>query len=308
MQWAKKQSGFTIVELLIVVVVIAILAAITIVSYNAITDRTKQSAAQSLVEQVNKKILAYAVVNGETYPPDLDAIGISASDQANLQYSVNYSASPPTYGLTATNGKYSYYTSSTVSQPTSGGYPGHSANGVAAITNMSTNPSVENDTSGFSGANGSTISRQSAAAIFGSNGLRVVTPSGGVTDSGVRIAYLSGLNSGQKFTISVSVRAVTAGTYRLSLQGTSAGGSSGFSQPITLSANQVGRITYLMTTAAAGDITGYILRTNTATSTFDIDGVMIIQGDVTSGYADGDTSGWVWNGNAGNSTSKGVPI
>ena len=40
-------NGFTIVELLIVVVVIAILAAITIVSYNGISNRAKSSAVQA---------------------------------------------------------------------------------------------------------------------------------------------------------------------------------------------------------------------------------------------------------------------
>lgn len=44
MQWAQKQKGFTIVELLIVIVVIAILAAITIVSYNGVTSRARSLA------------------------------------------------------------------------------------------------------------------------------------------------------------------------------------------------------------------------------------------------------------------------
>ena len=39
-----KNQGFTIVELLIVVVVIAILAAITIISYAGITARANESA------------------------------------------------------------------------------------------------------------------------------------------------------------------------------------------------------------------------------------------------------------------------
>jgi general secretion pathway protein G len=47
--WAKQkqQSGFTIVELLIVIVVIGILAAITIVAYNGVQNRAKTAALTS---------------------------------------------------------------------------------------------------------------------------------------------------------------------------------------------------------------------------------------------------------------------
>ena len=41
-QWVSKKSGFTIVELLIVVVVIAILAAISIVAYAGIQNRANE--------------------------------------------------------------------------------------------------------------------------------------------------------------------------------------------------------------------------------------------------------------------------
>lgn len=61
MQWEnKKQSGFTIVELLIVVVVIAILAAISIVAYNGITERARTSAAKSYASQLKHRDLADA--------------------------------------------------------------------------------------------------------------------------------------------------------------------------------------------------------------------------------------------------------
>jgi prepilin-type N-terminal cleavage/methylation domain-containing protein len=55
----QAQQGFTIVELLIVIVVIAILAAITIVSYNGITARANTSSAQSAASTVIKKAEAY---------------------------------------------------------------------------------------------------------------------------------------------------------------------------------------------------------------------------------------------------------
>ena len=61
MQWAKNQkNGFTIVELLIVVVVIAILASITIVSYNGITERARVAGGKSFAAQLLRRDIAQA--------------------------------------------------------------------------------------------------------------------------------------------------------------------------------------------------------------------------------------------------------
>lgn len=51
-----KQTGFTIVELLIVIVVIAILAAITIVAYNGIQERARVQSANSDLNSLTKAI------------------------------------------------------------------------------------------------------------------------------------------------------------------------------------------------------------------------------------------------------------
>ena len=63
----RKTEGFTIVELLIVVVVIAILAAITIVSYNGIQNRANDSAAKSEVSQNAKTIANAATITGGAF-------------------------------------------------------------------------------------------------------------------------------------------------------------------------------------------------------------------------------------------------
>ncbi len=68
--WERKESGFTIVELLIVVVVIAILAAITIVSYNGIQQRAQESSRAAMLNTYVKGLSMYAAKYG-TYPGDL---------------------------------------------------------------------------------------------------------------------------------------------------------------------------------------------------------------------------------------------
>lgn len=60
MQIRRDTRGFTIVELLIVIVVIAILAAIVLVTYSGIQERARMSNAISFEQQLRNKYMAYA--------------------------------------------------------------------------------------------------------------------------------------------------------------------------------------------------------------------------------------------------------
>lgn len=120
-RWAKKQTGFTIVELLIVIVVIGILAAITIVAYNGIQQRAQLAAVQSDVKNVQTKLALFQADNN-SYPgsitdcptPASSNLCLPASGSNYLSYQSRngpYLAAAPSYELTVFGGKQVYYTS-----------------------------------------------------------------------------------------------------------------------------------------------------------------------------------------------------
>lgn len=78
----RSRAGFTIVELLIVIVVIAILAVISIVVYNGIQNRAADSAVQSDLRNMGSVLMNYNVLNGR-YPVgelELSTTGVKASE------------------------------------------------------------------------------------------------------------------------------------------------------------------------------------------------------------------------------------
>lgn len=60
----RRTRGFTIVELLIVIVVISILAAISITAYSGIQNRANDTAVKSDLRNFAGKILEYQAING----------------------------------------------------------------------------------------------------------------------------------------------------------------------------------------------------------------------------------------------------
>jgi len=79
----NKNLGFTIVELLIVIVVIGILAAITTVAYNGIQKRAQNASIVSEAQQDAKLIATYKALNGDfpTVTPAEEAVCIGTGFQ-----------------------------------------------------------------------------------------------------------------------------------------------------------------------------------------------------------------------------------
>ena len=71
---SRPRSGFTIVELLIVIVVVGVLAAITVVGFNGIQTRASNAQTIDAVKQFIKAYGLYAVDNGD-YPNATGCLG-----------------------------------------------------------------------------------------------------------------------------------------------------------------------------------------------------------------------------------------
>lgn len=98
----EAQRGFTIVELLIVVVVIAILATITVVTYNGVTARANGAAAKTAAQSVLSKAEAYAADGPTklypTLPSDLTtASGSTSYAFANAVFALGTGGTDPNF-------------------------------------------------------------------------------------------------------------------------------------------------------------------------------------------------------------------
>ena len=122
-----KNQGFTLVELLIVIVIIAILTVVSLVAYNGLQNQAKTSAAKSTVDTVAKKAELYNTEEGK-YPTQLSdlttadtkksyyiaaanvtELGSSAFGSSTPTTTVKYEKCPTTGTGDPTGAKIEYY-------------------------------------------------------------------------------------------------------------------------------------------------------------------------------------------------------
>jgi prepilin-type N-terminal cleavage/methylation domain-containing protein len=320
----KRQSGFTIVELLIVIVVIGILAAITIVAYTGIQQRAQASSAQAALSQANKKLGEYMVLNS-AYPADLTSfkslLGSSVAS-TDYQYSVNNAVNPATYCVTATTGTTSYKSDSVATQPTAGACAGHGSGGAVAITNMITNPSAELNLTDIVG-NASTVTRDTGWTASGTYSFLVTPNSGGTNDSFLAIGggtggMRLGLEAGKTYTVSATINLTAAQTGTLHttarriLAFNRIGAGAYTSVQSAAATNAIGTTRLSLTfTLPAGATEAFIRFENGAFlggGTVSYDAIMLNEGSVLNNFADGNSVGWAWTGAANVTTSTGPAL
>ena len=183
------RRGFTIVELLIVIVIIAILAALTYVGYTAISNRAIDSTLKSDLTQAAKKLNYDKVDNNDAYPNPTLPPNIKASDGNAFEYTSDGTS----YCLSITSTKsssLSYHISSVTNSttPREGVCPGHTApvaGGGGGGTTIADNSPIQDVTQ---------AQCQALLVYTGSNedAIRTVTDSrGGGTPKTSRIAKLA---------------------------------------------------------------------------------------------------------------------
>lgn len=309
MLWARKSKGFTIIELLIVVVVIAILAAITIVAYNGVISRARTSTVQSELATAARTLEAYKVSNGsETYPETLALAQLSSSSTTTMKYFANNTTTPRSFCLNGTNGAISYIATNDNLTPRTGS---------CTITNLVKNPNFSLDTNGWNtgGYGNGAVATATRTAGLGPSGEYAMRTQW--TTAATSAGHSSSMNvntplvAGEVYTASVWVRSnqpVTTAMVRLTY-----GSTTVESSLRTLTSNAWTRVSVTFTVAQDASSINIQARLNDlyGTSnglTFDATDYLLTRGDALYTYADGNSAGWSWNGTAGASTSSGPAL
>ena len=100
----NNQKAFTLVEILIVVAIIALLAAVAIPNLLRAKVNSNQSAAQATLKAIANALETYAISNG-VYPPQTTSLIGAAPPYLNKDY---FSAATNGYNFTAVISNYAY--------------------------------------------------------------------------------------------------------------------------------------------------------------------------------------------------------
>lgn len=296
----SKQSAFTIVELLVVIVVIGILAAISLVSYTGISQRATVSSLVSDLDNASR-YLKLDQVESSAYPATLALAnggkGIPASPGTTYQYTLNNNSSQ-SFCLTATKSGQSYM----ITQDSS------PVLGICPITNLILNPSFEVTTNWTSTGGDYVVHNTNAKANFG-------------TYSGVRTVNLAWGTWGEYFQRDYVV--TPGATYTLSAYSLIDIGAVNINTQLAVvrddwiwivsdaphdNYGSWTRYSVTWTQPAGKTIARVILNANgnnTSVGTWYWDGVMLGQTSNLWSYFDGSSVGYAWSGTPNASSSFG---
>ncbi|MBL8159044.1 prepilin-type N-terminal cleavage/methylation domain-containing protein [Candidatus Saccharibacteria bacterium] len=297
------RSGFTIVELLIVIVVIGILAVLAIGAFSRAQDQARAASVQSDLKASAKQL---EKTNTETGAYPATAAGLPASPNTTYQYA--YDSAANTYCLTGENGNQMFTISSSERAPKQGGCFGHNAGGPTVITNLATRPSFE--VAGGVNAYNATYGFPSGGAYAGTSFVRATRTN--TTGQGGPWWDAAFVQPGRTYRLTLHARSNVTSPRDVSIEWMSGSFSIISVSPVQASVPMTSNWTRISGTATAPAganwmrVTVYTNGPGTTSDYVDVDGVIITEGTNTYNYADGSTAGWTWGGTAHASTSSGM--
>ncbi|MFZ1250092.1 MAG: hypothetical protein WAR37_01430 [Candidatus Microsaccharimonas sp.] len=308
---SKVRVGFTVVELVVVITVIAILAVVVTVSYGSITARSKKEAVKGDLQATSVILKDYKSDNG-TYPASLSSI-TPQNKSTQTTYTYQYKSAQDSYCLSASG----YDTVVNIESNSTTVKDGACAalSGVT-ITNLVKNPSLTGVPTGLTttGASNSAAISTSGGGDSGAGFLRIsMTGSGpSITTYPLTTSNLSsGLTANTLYTLSGVLKSSKPMTFKVIYKWVDASSTSRSSESVIVAASSTSWTRFSVTGQFA-NVSNVSLEISTTSSStwsngdwYNIDSLILTTGQTAFDYGDGTSTGWSWSGTANNSASSG---